>query len=213
MFNFPVLKRKILNNGALLISLFKLRPLLAKIGPGSVVIDCGANIGDITAQFAKTGATVHSFEPDPLAFGRLTKRFSDTENITLHNKAVWIEDTEIPFYFHKDRTEADVELTVSSSVIGDKVNVSETQKVMVQAVDLTAFIEKMNSRVALLKVDIEGAEIELLHKIIESGIYQKIDLAVVETHETKIPGHKEKVAEIKQILAEKGIENIKLNWI
>jgi FkbM family methyltransferase len=213
MLNFPLLKRKILNNGALVISLLKLRPLLAKIGEGSIVIDCGANVGDITNQFAKTGATVYSFEPDPAAFARLEKRFKDFPNVILHQKAVWIENTEIPFYFHESRSEDELELTVSSSVISNKSNVSESNKVMVEAIDLVAFINDLDAKIALIKIDVEGAEIEILKHILAQETYKKFELAVVETHETKIPGHVEEVANIKAILEEKGVENVKLNWI
>ena len=213
MLNFPLLKRKILNNGALVISLLKLRPLLAKIGEGSIVIDCGANVGDITNQFAKTGATVHSFEPDPAAFARLEKRFKDVSNVILHQKAAWIEDTQIPFFFHEARSENELELTVSSSVIGNKSNVSNTNKVMVDAIDLVAFIENLNTQIALIKIDVEGAEIEILKHILEKETYKKFDLAVVETHETKIPGHVEEVAQIKVMMQERGVENVRLNWI
>jgi FkbM family methyltransferase len=213
MINFPLLKRKILNNGALLISLLKLRPLLAIIGEGSIVIDCGANVGDITNQFAKTGATVYSFEPDPAAFARLEKRFKDLPNVILHQKAVWIENTQIPFFFHEARSGNELELTVSSSVISNKSNVSNTNKVMVEAIDLVAFIDNLKAQVALIKIDVEGAEIEILKQILEKETYKKFDLAVVETHETKIPGHVEEVAKINAILKEKGVENIKLNWI
>ena len=41
-----------------------------------VVFDCGANVGDVTAPLAATGATVHAFEPDPFAFGQLSRRTS-----------------------------------------------------------------------------------------------------------------------------------------
>ena len=213
MLNFPLLKRKILNNGALFISLLKLRPLLAKIGEGSIIIDCGANVGDITNQFAKTGATVYSFEPDPAAFARLEKRFKGVSNVTLYQKAVWIEETQIPFYFHEARSGDELELTVSSSVVSNKSNVSDTNKVMVHAIDLVAFIESLNAPIALMKIDVEGAEIEILNHILEKETYKKFDLAVVETHETKIPGHVEEVAKINAILKAKGVENIKLNWI
>ena len=213
MINFPLLKRKILNNGALVISLLKLRPLLAKIEEGSIVIDCGANVGDITNQFAKKGATVYSFEPDPAAFARLEKRFKDFPNVILHQKAVWIENTQIPFFFHESRSENELELTVSSSIISNKSNVSESNKVMVKAIDLVAFIDNLDAQVALIKIDVEGAEIEILKHILEKETYKKFDLALVETHETKISGHVEEVAKIKAILEEKGVDNVKLNWI
>src|SRR5216117_3530220 len=70
-----LLKRIILNKGALWLSYIKLIPVLRRLNKNSLVIDCGANTGDITKKFADTGATVHAFEPDPLAYEFLKKRF------------------------------------------------------------------------------------------------------------------------------------------
>lgn len=211
--NLSLLKRKLLNKGALYISLVKLRPLLKRLNSEAIVIDCGANIGDITHKFASTGATVHSFEPDPTAFAILTKRFANHSKIHLHNAAVWIENTTLDLHFHQDSDGAAEEFTVSSSVISNKVNVSQTKTMAVKAIDLIEFIGQFDQNVAILKMDIEGAEIEILHKMIAAEAYKKVDLMLVETHETKIPGHQAAVAEIKQILQEKGIDSIKLNWI
>src|SRR5215471_19231611 len=46
------------------------------VNPGDVIIDCGANIGDVTSLFARAGATVYAFEPNPLCFSILSRRFS-----------------------------------------------------------------------------------------------------------------------------------------
>ncbi len=44
---------------------------LEEVKSGDILIDCGANIGTVTKRFAATGATVHSFEPDPWSFSKL----------------------------------------------------------------------------------------------------------------------------------------------
>src|ERR1041385_8565336 len=38
---------------------------VARLGPGDIAIDLGAHVGTITERLARTGATVHAFEPDP----------------------------------------------------------------------------------------------------------------------------------------------------
>jgi len=208
-----LLKRKILNRGAYYISLWKLRPLLANLNEQSLVLDCGANIGEISQQFLNTGAEVIAFEPDPTAFALLEKRFRGKQGITLMNKAVWTEDTQLTFYLHEDRNEDHAELTVSSSVYGNKKNVSQEHKLEVEAIDLIDFIDKLDRRVSLIKIDIEGAETDILFKMIEAETYKKFDLAVVETHESKIPGQAKEIEKINALFEEKGIDNIKLNWI
>ena len=211
--NLSLLKRKILNRGAYYISLWKLRPLLANLNEQSLVLDCGANIGEISQQFLNTGAEVIAFEPDPTAFALLEKRFSGKQGIQLINKAVWTEDTRLTFYLHEDRKEDLAELTVSSSVYANKKNVSQEYKLEVEALDLIDFIEKLDRRVSLIKIDIEGAETDILFKMIEAETYKKFDLAVVETHESKIPGQDKEIEKIRALFEDKGIDNIKLNWI
>ena len=79
--------------------------------------------------------------------------------------------------------------------------------------DLCRYIDSLGREVDILKMDIEGEEIAVLNKMISEETYKKVGLILVETHETKIPGHKEKVASLKQLIQEKRINNIKLNWI
>lgn len=47
--------------------------LLARISPGDVVIDAGANVGHYTLPALRAGATVYALEPDPVAYRRLRK--------------------------------------------------------------------------------------------------------------------------------------------
>ncbi|MEM1351990.1 MAG: FkbM family methyltransferase, partial [Pseudomonadota bacterium] len=68
-----------------------LQGVRSMLRPGDVVIDCGANIGDVAEPLAETGATVLAYEPDPYAFGRLEARLGERSNVKLHNAAVGVE--------------------------------------------------------------------------------------------------------------------------
>src|SRR4029078_5157421 len=98
---FKLFKQIILNKVALWLSYLKLIPILKKLGKDSIVIDCGANVGNITKKFADTGAIVHSFEPDSLAFSILKKKFESTSNVILHNQGVWDKETDLELYTSK----------------------------------------------------------------------------------------------------------------
>jgi hypothetical protein len=67
--------------------------------------------------------------------------------------------------------------------------------------------------VSLIKLDVEGAETEILKKILETKAYTLFDKMYVETHETKIPGQKEILNSIKKEMALQGVTNIKLDWL
>lgn len=209
-----LIKRKVLNKVAFWISCVKLIPILRKVNASSLIIDCGANKGDISALFLAKNASVIAFEPDPLAFKLLESRFEGHDNIQCINKAVDYKESTANLYFHKARRgDNHSAYTVSSSLIEDKVNVIPDGRIEVETIDINSYILKLDKRVNILKMDVEGAEINILKKIIQNQTYKKIDLILVETHQNKIPGHKEKVADLKVKIRDLGITNIKLNWI
>lgn len=208
------IKRRLLNKGAYVISYFRLRNILRGIDSGSLVIDCGANIGDITALFLGRGAQVICFEPDPMAFSALQKRFGGNTRIRLINSAVSDQNGKASFYLHKDRRDGGgEEYTVSSSLLREKKNVDAQKGIVVELTDLSEYVSALGRKVDVLKLDVEGAEISILKKMIREGTYADIGLMLVETHETKIPGHDREVADIRELIREKGISNIGLNWV
>lgn len=211
---YESIKRRVLNKCAYYTSLVKLIPILRKVEDSFLFIDCGANVGDISSLFLSRGAKVIAFEPDLLAFSRLQKRFSGAQRIELINKAVADSDGKAMFYYHKERLKSEgVEFTVSSSLLREKINVDGEHGIEVEIVDLCKYIDDLGRKVDILKMDIEGEEIAVLNKMIAQNTYNKVSLILVETHETKIPGHREKVAALKRRIHEEGITNIKLNWI
>jgi FkbM family methyltransferase len=209
------LKRIFLNRGAYLISYFRLQKILKGLGPGSLVVDCGANIGEISALFLARGADVIAFEPDPLAIAALRRRVGNHPRLTLHQQAVADRSGRASFFFHKDRADGsgEAEFTVSSTLVAEKKNVDTRHSIEVELVDIDAFISGLDRKVDVLKMDVEGAEIAILWKMLETGSYRNIGLMLVETHETKIPGHQEEVKRLQARIDELGIDHIRLNWI
>lgn len=208
-----LIKRKILNAGALWISFIKLIPDWFSLGKKSLVLDCGANVGHISKFLASTGATVISFEPDPVAYEKLLQRCGQKKNITLIKKGVWDKNAAIQLYTHKASTGNEASFTVGSSIIAEKQNVNTEKGMTIEVIDLISFMQQQHKKIDLVKLDVEGAEIEILHKIIATESWSLFEKMYVETHETKIPSQVKELTIIKQQLKEKGIKHIKLNWI
>jgi len=119
---------------------------------GSAVIDCGANVGEIGIFLAENFSHLNyiAFEP-----GRPEFEVCKLNNPGKHcvNAALWFEDTELEL-FNKSNT-------ADSSVIAFK-GFEETTRVA--AISLDTFCERENiDRIALLKLEAEGAEPEILH--------------------------------------------------
>lgn len=114
------------------------------------IIDCGANIGLSTIYWKQKfpNSTITAFEPDPIVYKSLTQNIQriESNNVQLINKAVWFEETTIGF--------------TSDGADGGKIfNISDPEKLKVSTVNLNNLLKEP---IDLLKIDIEGAENELL---------------------------------------------------
>lgn len=183
------------------------------LNSGDIAIDCGANVGKVTEQMAAKGATVYAFEPNPYAFEVLQKKFADNPDIHCFNQGVLDKESELPLYLHEHSDEDELKWSTGSSFISSKGNIRKDKSVVVKVIDIVDFITTLPGRVKILKLDVEGVEIEILNKLIDTGITDKIDLILAETHEDKMPELKDKTEELKKKIQVKDIQNINLNWI
>lgn len=187
--------------------------VLNSLRKGDLAIDCGANVGDVSALLAASGAEVHAFEPNPYAFQALKDRFQDMPNVKCINKGVNDKAGKLPLYLHVNSSEDEVKWSTGSSLLKFKGNVDGNKYVEVDLIDLDEYICMLGRRVKILKMDIEGAEYDILEKMINSGSIKKVGAALVETHDEKIPELKEKAERVKKLIRNKKIKNINLNWI
>jgi FkbM family methyltransferase len=110
-------------------------------------------------------------------------RKATSENIKFHNVALWNENKRIKFFLPKN------EVNVSHSIINYQNNYSEnTPFIEVDAVTLENLCDSGGipvSSIVLLKLDIEGAEIEVLESILSIGVRPRQIL--VEFDELNVP--------------------------
>ena len=193
--------------------------IVSMLKPGDVVLDCGANLGNVTAPLAATGAHVHAFEPDPYAFEQLQRRFDGVANVTLHNAAVGPEAGSIRLMradnFDDNPKGASVKSTVISG--GRRIDEDDANSIEVELIDLPAFIQGVvaeHGEVAFLKMDIEGAELELLEVMHARGLIDPIRLTVAETHEKKFKHLADRFAQLRHDFGEAyPVTKVDLDWI
>lgn len=180
------------------------------------LIDCGANVGDITSRFARTGGTVHAFEPGPRAFRVLNRRFRNVPNVECRNEGVFDRECELTFRVPLAHGQwDDLETTVSGSVL-DARRAPEipSEEVKVRCIRLADFIGGLGQRVRVLKIDIEGAEIEVLNDLIETKTIDLVDFVIVETHEMQMPELAVATEALRQRVAKEGLSSkVRLDWI
>ncbi len=135
--------------------------------PNPYIIDCGSNIGFSIIHFKiqYPNSEILAFEPDDKNFDLLQKNIKPYRNIQLENKAVWNMDTTLNFI---------MDGTQGSGIAFDK-ETTGTKKVT--AVRLKKYLER---KVDFLKIDIEGAEYEVIMDCKEE--LKNVDKLFVEYH-------------------------------
>ena len=155
---------------------------------GAICIDLGANVGEFTALMAKHAARVYAFEPDPWTAKRLRENLAGLDNIEVIEAAAGISEGSIQIYRHPDFESDPENLSQSSSTLSDKANVDTSKPIEVPQIDFIRFVRELPSRIAVLKIDIEGAEVDILERLFdEPETLRRIDFIFVEVHDDKIP--------------------------
>jgi FkbM family methyltransferase len=199
---------------------YRIRPSTAErriaglgLRPADVAIDCGANIGTVTAALSRTGAYVHAFEPNPYAYAVLAERFGGEPNVELHPQAVLDRAGTARLHLHVDAVFDPLGASTGSSVLSFKGNVDSETYVEVEAVDLADFVLALDRPVKLVKLDVEGAECPIVHRLLDTGAIDRIDTVLVELHDRHIPELRQENDRLRKRLASEGLgERILTDW-
>ncbi len=149
--------------------------------PNPYILDCGANIG-LSILYMKQlypNARILAFEPDDSNFKLLKSNTEDLKDVSVVKKAVWKENTTISFASTG---------TLSSKIVHDNAN---DQLKSMEGIRLKDYL---NEPVDLLKLDIEGAEYEVIKDCKEK--LSSIKNLFIEYH-----GKFENTAELNEIFA------------
>lgn len=117
------------------------------------IIDCGANIGLSILYFAKEfpKATILAFEPDEKSFNIIEHNIigQGSSNITIIKKGLWKEDAVLEFNVEG----------ADGGRLNYVSNIESSRKTEVPVTTLSTYLDR---DVDFLKIDIEGAEYEVL---------------------------------------------------
>lgn len=186
---------------------------LQRLNASSLCIDLGANIGTVSERLAATGATVHAFEPDPWAFGRLSERLADKPNVVLHAAAAGDRDGRISI--HRDPTfgsDPDAKSQGTTFFKSEFWGSGTAESVEVDLVDMRRFIRELHRPVDLIKMDIEGAEVDLLDHLIGTPELDKVSAIFVETHELQIVKLRDDTARLRKRIKTLEANKFYLDW-
>jgi FkbM family methyltransferase len=162
---------------------------IKNIHKGDVIFDIGANVGELSILFSKfTGnnGTVHAFEPTPETFKRLTNIVLSTNrnNIILNNFVVSEKDGfETLNIYDVDHSGWNTMANRDLQKYG--VNINSPEKIQLPSIKIDTYCKQNNIPcIDLLKIDVEGAEINVLRGSSEMFKKRKIKLCVFEFGQT-----------------------------
>jgi len=148
------------------------KPLVNK---SSRVFDIGGNIGYFSYYTSPLVKQIHAFEPTPETFRVLQKmkNTSHLDNVTIHNKAVSVENGHMEFYIYNSNQ------TMNSL---KKMENIPHNIVKVETVSLLDIVNQYET-VDFVKLDIEGGEKRILMDDSFDFIANKVKNVFVEIHE------------------------------
>ena len=158
--------------------------------PGDVVIDVGANIGTFALflQHKARGVRVHCFEPAVETRRRLIHNLAVNhleEFVTVH--PVGVSDAARTLTLQGNR------FTGSRSVLPGAPTATTGEGEEIECVTLADAVRRTRAdRIALLKIDVEGAEVDVLRET-DTTTWAKVERVALEFHGSLRPGAGEAV--------------------
>lgn len=164
----------------------------------TIFIDCGSNLGqgytNLTNILQLENDEVYMFEPSKYCYEKLIEKYSNNSSIHLNQKAVWnknekrilnIEFCPIEDGFYGGATNI---LMENFKILDRDIPLMDEwppkEFDVVECIDLSQFILEnidLNQNI-ILKIDIEGAEYEVIDKLIEDDTLKYINTIAVEWH-------------------------------
>jgi len=175
------------------------REILASVAaPSRVVFDVGANIGQSIERYRALwpDARIHSFEPNPAAFATLSDKYRDMHDVALHPVALADTRGESPFHVTRIPEMSSLlepEGWLRAMSPGGKYDFS-TIRIPVDTLDHFCS-ERGIAHIDILKIDVQGAELKVLHggsRMLSEGrigmLYLEANLAETYVDQTTLSG-------------------------
>lgn len=174
--------------------LISLEKIVGFANSGDVAVDIGANLGSYSYKLNRMGYTVHAFEPNPYCVNKLVGWTNKQEKVILHNQALSNFTGSDEFFvplMHNG---------FSEHALGSlKADPSAVQKLQVDVRKLDDFdIEKIK----LIKIDVEGAELDVLEGAIKT-IKKNMPIIICEIEQRH---HENSINAVFEYLFELGYE-------
>jgi FkbM family methyltransferase len=156
-----------------------------------IFVDGGAHFGEALLAFKTTNLyeqypwEIFAIEANP----NVIKKLEKIPNIHILNKAIWIDDGFVEFNVAEEE---------GISSIYDDPRFKKPKKITVESIDFGRWLERNFSLgdYIIVSFDIQGAELDVLHKMLSDQTIQYVDRLYVEFHTFGLKELQEKRKEI-----------------
>jgi FkbM family methyltransferase len=150
----------------------------------NIFLDCGSNIGQGFQHFSQIYSNEFEyilFEPNPHCYKILVDRYGNREDVTLLNKAVYVKDDILEFYFNSPLSEGGSLISNHNSLYYDSEMI---EKVKVESVGIAKLIDSLynDEYNIIVKLDVESSEYDILEHLIETESILKVSKIYCEFH-------------------------------
>ena len=172
-----------------------------------LILDVGANSGQFTkvASNLYPNAQIETFEPLPDLYAKINKQFEANNNITTHNVALGNEMGSIKFNKNKyGHISSILDISIENKHYPKEKNDLDKIEVAIKTLDSYAFLSNKSNSISLLKLDVQGYELEVL-KGGENTI-KDLDYIVIEANLEELYVGQPSFTEINAYLNSKNFE-------
>jgi FkbM family methyltransferase len=136
------------------------------------------------------GAYIYAIEPMKKNYEHIVKKYGDDDRLTILHKAIWIEN---------GKKDMNMGRSHFAHSFYQKGNLIQGAVEEVETMDFAEFLQQFEE-VDLLRLNIEGAEYEVLKHCFARGVLDRVKELNVEFHASKIPALKLLHNEVEPLL-------------
>lgn len=144
-----------------------------ELKPNSIIFDVGGYEGNFTNRLLLKNrkSFFYIFEPIYKFYKSLNKKFENVDNVLVFPFGLYDEDKTVPLQFNFDRTSHSGELDIDS-----QYELSNLKSIS------NFIIEKKFEQIDLLKLNVEGAEYEILDNLISTNLIGTVKTLLIQFH-------------------------------
>jgi FkbM family methyltransferase len=170
---------------------------IENLSTSPLIVDCGSNIGTSLLYFKKLypESKIIGFEANPIVYSLLEQNitYQELSNVEIHPVALFDKETELIFYTGSSNQ------NLMGSLFKKRGGANE---VNVKTKLLSQFLLPYD-KVDVVKIDVEGAEWNVLTDLTSSNSLQKVQNFLIEYH-LNMPGEQGKLSQFIKIFEDHG---------